>query len=89
VIRNYRCILAATGSRGSVVEDAGWRVDYCYDALDRLAREQIIDAVFGIDGLLFSLCANNPGSMMAILPLFPSVVRSNRDGDASHDIRAA
>ena len=30
-----------------MVEDTGRRVDYSFDALDRLTRERITDAVFG------------------------------------------
>ena len=47
VISNYDYSLAPTGRRDAVVEDTGRRVDYSYDALDRLTREKIIDAVFG------------------------------------------
>ncbi len=47
VISSYRYTLATTGRRDTVVEDDGRRVDYRYDALDRLTGEQIADAVFG------------------------------------------
>ena len=39
VISSYRYTLAATGRRDAVVEDTGRRVDYGYDALDRLIDE--------------------------------------------------
>jgi RHS repeat-associated protein len=47
VISSYRYTLAPTGRRDAVVEQDGRRVDYGYDALDRLTQEQITDAVFG------------------------------------------
>jgi RHS repeat-associated protein len=47
VISSYRYTLGPTGRRDAVVEDTGRRVDYGYDALDRLTREAISDAVFG------------------------------------------
>lgn len=47
VISSYRYTLASTGRRDAVVEDTGRRVDYGYDALDRLTQEKITDAVFG------------------------------------------
>jgi RHS repeat-associated protein len=47
VIASFRYELAATGRRDAVVEDAGRRVEYSYDALDRLTREKMIDAVLG------------------------------------------
>lgn len=47
VISSYRYTLNSTGRRDAVVEDTGRRVDYSYDALDRLTRENIIDAVVG------------------------------------------
>src|SRR5262249_9531772 len=36
VISSYRYTLAPTGRRDAVVEDTGRRVDYSYDALDRI-----------------------------------------------------
>jgi RHS repeat-associated protein len=47
VISSYRYTLAPTGRRDAVLEDTGRRVDYAYDALDRLTREKITDAVLG------------------------------------------
>jgi RHS repeat-associated protein len=47
VISSYRYTLGPTGRRDAVVEDTGRRVGYSYDALDRLTREAITDAVFG------------------------------------------
>jgi RHS repeat-associated protein len=47
VISSYRYTLGPTGRRDAVVENTGRRVDYGYDALDRLTREAISDAVFG------------------------------------------
>src|SRR5262249_29299804 len=47
VIASYRYILGPTGRRDAVFEDTGRRVDYRYDALDRLTQEQITDNVFG------------------------------------------
>jgi RHS repeat-associated protein len=47
VISSYRYTLAKTGRRDSVVEDTGRRVDYGYDALDRLTDENITDPVAG------------------------------------------
>jgi RHS repeat-associated protein len=47
VLSSYRYTLAANGRRDAVVEHDGRRVDYSYDELDRLTREQIADTVFG------------------------------------------
>jgi RHS repeat-associated protein len=47
VISGITYILGPTGRRDSVIEDTGRRVDYSYDALDRLTQEKILDAVFG------------------------------------------
>ena len=47
MISSYSYPLSPTGRRNAVVEDTGRRVDYSFDALDRLTREKIIDAVFG------------------------------------------
>ena len=47
VISSQRYTLTPTGHRASVVEHDGSRVDYTYDALDRLTREAITDAVLG------------------------------------------
>jgi RHS repeat-associated protein len=47
VISSYRYTLAKTGRRDAVVEDAGRRVDYTYDALDRLIEEKTTDAING------------------------------------------
>ena len=47
MISSYTYSLAPTGRRDAVVEDTGRRVDYSYDPLDRLTREQIVDAIFG------------------------------------------
>jgi RHS repeat-associated protein len=47
VISSYRYTLAPTGRRDAVVEHDGRRVDYSYDALDRLTREAITDMVLG------------------------------------------
>ena len=47
VISSYRYTLSPTGLRDAVVEDTGRRVDYGYDALDRLTSETITDASAG------------------------------------------
>jgi len=47
VISSHLYTLSPTGRRDSVVEQDGRRVDYTYDALDRLTREAITDSVFG------------------------------------------
>ena len=47
VISSERYTLAANGRRDAVVEDTGRRVDYSYDADDRLTAEQITDPVAG------------------------------------------
>jgi RHS repeat-associated protein len=47
VISSYRYILGPTGRRDAVVENDGRRVDYGYDALDRLTREAIVHAALG------------------------------------------
>ena len=47
MISSDRYTLAPTGRRDAIVEDTGRRVEYSYDALDRLSREKVIDAVFG------------------------------------------
>lgn len=47
VFAGYTYTLAPSGRRDAVVEQDGRRVDYSYDALDRLTREQITDAVAG------------------------------------------
>lgn len=47
VVSSYQYTLGPTGRRDAVVEDTGRRVDYGYDALDRLTHEAIIDATFG------------------------------------------
>lgn len=47
VISSYRYTLSPTGRRDTVVENNGRRVDYGYDALDRLTREAITDTIFG------------------------------------------
>jgi len=47
VISSYAYTLSPTGLQDSVVEDTGRRVDYGYDALDRLTSETITDASAG------------------------------------------
>ncbi len=47
VISSYTYTLAATGRRDQVVEDSGRRVNYGYDALDRLTGETITDSSAG------------------------------------------
>lgn len=47
VISSLTYTLEANGRRDAVIENTGRRVDYSYDALDRLLREQVTDAVFG------------------------------------------
>ena len=47
VIASYAYTVGLTGLRDTVIENTGRRVDYTYDALDRLSEENIIDAVFG------------------------------------------
>jgi RHS repeat-associated protein len=47
VISSHRYTLAPTGRRDAVVDHDGRRVDYAYDALDRITREVITDAVLG------------------------------------------
>src|SRR5262249_55732039 len=47
VISSYRYTLGPPSGRAAVVEQGGRRVDYRYDALDRLTREAITDAAFG------------------------------------------
>ncbi len=47
VISSQTYTLGPTGRRDAVVEQDGRRVDYTYDALDRLTQESITDAVFG------------------------------------------
>lgn len=47
VISSYAYTLALTGRRDSVTENTGRKVEYTYDALDRLTQEKITDAVNG------------------------------------------
>src|SRR5262249_24939928 len=47
VISSCTYTLGLTGRRDAVLEDTGRRVEYTYDAVDRLTREQITDAAFG------------------------------------------
>src|SRR5262249_19660378 len=54
VISGHRYTLSPTGRRDAVVEQDGRRVDYTYDALDRLTREAITDAVRGDRALAYT-----------------------------------
>lgn len=47
VIFSYTYVLGPTERVDAVIEDAGRRVDYSYDALDRLKEEKITDAALG------------------------------------------
>jgi YD repeat-containing protein len=47
VIASTTYTLGATGRRDAVRDHTGRRVDYSYDALDRLTLEQITDAILG------------------------------------------
>ena len=47
VFSGYTYTLSPTGRRDAVVENTGRRVDYGYDALDRLTRERITDVAVG------------------------------------------
>src|SRR5262249_35505722 len=47
MIDSYTYVLGPTGLRDRVIENTGRTVDYTYDALERLTREEIVDGVFG------------------------------------------
>jgi len=47
VMSSYTYAVSPSGQRNSVTELDGRRVDYSYDALNRVTREAITDAVFG------------------------------------------
>jgi len=47
MITSFRYTIGPTGHRSAVVEQDGRRVDYSYDALNRLTRESITDSLLG------------------------------------------
>jgi RHS repeat-associated protein len=54
VVSSYIYSLGASGERIRVTEDSGRRVDYTYDPLYRLVREEITDATLGTEAFEYT-----------------------------------